>query len=120
MLAVLLKPRGAGPESERRALALSASFLRRHPLHPLTFAGHSLVVLTSRDGANRVYSSEGVTFVRQTSDTTLWDAEGRAWAVAEDALTLQGGQAETRPRIPARRAFWFGWHAQFPETELVQ
>jgi hypothetical protein len=120
VLAVLLAPRGAGPGTERRALALSASFLRRHPLHTLTFAGHSLVVLSSRDGANRVYSSEGVTFVRQTSDTTLRDAEGRAWAIAEDALTLEGGEAETRPRIPARRAFWFGWHAQFPETELVR
>ena len=120
VLAVLLKPRSGGPETERRALALSASFLRRHPLHAFTFAGHSLVVLTSRDGANRLYSSEGVTFVGQTSDTTLLDAQGRAWVVAEDALTLEGGEAETRPRVPARRAFWFGWHAQFPETELVQ
>jgi hypothetical protein len=27
---------------------------------------------------------------------------------------------EPRPRVPARRAFWFGWFAQFPETELVK
>jgi len=24
------------------------------------------------------------------------------------------------PRVPARRAFWFGWHAQFPDTELIR
>jgi hypothetical protein len=120
VLALLLAPRDAGPGAERKALALSSSFLERHPLHSLTFAGHSLVVLTSRDGANRVYSSEGVTFVKRTPDGTLLDVEGRVWAVGEDALTLKDGKAEARPRVSARRAFWFGWHAQFPETELVR
>ena len=24
------------------------------------------------------------------------------------------------PRVAAQRAFWFGWYAQFPETELIK
>jgi hypothetical protein len=119
VLAVLVTP-AAGPATERRALALSVAFLRRHPLYSLTFAGRPLVILTSRAGANRLYSSEDVTFVRQAGDTTLLDVEGGVWTIGEDALMLQGGRARALPRIPARRAFWFGWHAQFPDTELVK
>ena len=76
------------------------------------------MVLTSRAGANRIYRSEGVTLVRMTSDATVLDAQGRAWTIGEDQLAL--GDGETLSRVPARRAFWFGWHAQFPETELVK
>jgi hypothetical protein len=118
VLAILMRPRD-DPGAERRALALSAEFLRANRLHALTFAGHALVILTSPRGANRVYSAEGVTFVRQPSDEKLVDSVGRTWTVTEEALTCDGA-SETRPRIPARRAFWFGWHAQFPETELVR
>ena len=118
VLAVVLRPRGAGAESERKALAISVAFLKRSPVHSLTFAGHALVVLTSRAGANRIYRSEGVTLVRMTSDATVLDAQGRAWTIGEDQLAL--GDGETLSRVPARRAFWFGWHAQFPDTELVK
>jgi len=30
------------------------------------------------------------------------------------------GGAAPLARLPARRAFWFGWFAQFPDTELVR
>ena len=41
-------------------------------------------------------------------------------AVEEDALVLRGDASTRRSRLPARRAFWFGWQAQFPDTELVR
>ena len=28
--------------------------------------------------------------------------------------------ASPKTRLPARRVFWFAWHAQFPDTELVK
>ena len=31
-----------------------------------------------------------------------------------------GDEAATLERLPAHRAFWFGWYAQFPKTELVK
>jgi hypothetical protein len=84
-----------------------------------TFAGHDLVVVTSPEGANRVYEASGTTFVRRLADATVEDAIGGRWTVTEDALVNQA-TGEPRPRAPARRAFWFGWFAQFPETELAK
>ncbi len=120
VLTLLLRPPGSGPEAPRRPLALSAQFLKRHPIHHLSFAGHELVVLTSAGGANRVYAvPAGARLVSQRPDGLLLDAQGRTWRLSEDGLTPEGG-GEGAPRVPARRAFWFGWYAQFPDTELVR
>ena len=117
VLALRLAPKDAGAPA--RPLALAASFLRKRPLYSLSFAGHELVVVTSPVGANRVYESAGVSFARRREDGRLEDLQGRAWRVEEDALVREDG-AERRARVPAHRAFWFGWYAQFPETELVR
>jgi len=79
VLALALPPVGAAPGTPGRPLAISVEFLRRNPVHHLTFAGRELVVVTSAAGANRVYApASGVRFVRRTSDATLLDAEGRS------------------------------------------
>jgi hypothetical protein len=114
VLAVRLRPPAGGP---RQALALSVAFLRKNPVYALSFAGHALVALTTPGGANRLYAADGVAFTRLRPDGTVEDAQGRAWRIDEDALRHA---EQVRPRIPARRAFWFGWHAQFPDTELVR
>ena len=54
VLTLLLRPKGAAPDAERKALALSARFLN---IHHVSFAGHDLVVVTSKKGANRVYDA---------------------------------------------------------------
>jgi len=119
VLALLVHERDA-PGSPRRALAISAAFLRERPLHQRRFAGRDLVILTTRSGANRVYASS-VRFSHLEGEGTLSDATGGRWRVTEDALLPPEGSALTpAPRLPARRAFWFGWHAQFPETELIR
>jgi len=38
--------------------------------------------------------------------------------VGEAQLTGPGG--ETLKRLPAHRAFWFGWYAAYPQTRLVK
>ena len=119
VVALRLAPRDAPPGTGPRALALSTGFLKKHPLHALRFAGHELVVVTSPDGANRVYQAGGTTFTRRGAKGTLEDAGGGRWRITEDALVQEHG-AERRARVPAHRAFWFGWYAQFPETELVR
>jgi hypothetical protein len=110
---------GSAPVEARRPLALSAQFLRDHPLHHQSFAGRELFVLTTANGANRVYESAGVRFVRRAADGRLVDSRGLPWRVSEEALESES-DGRRLPRIPARRAFWFGWFAQFPETELVR
>jgi hypothetical protein len=119
ILGLLLRPAGTGSDAPRRAMALSVDFLERHPLHRLSFAGRDLVVVTSRNGANRVYETGGTRFTRVLDVGAVEDAAGGRWRVTEDALVHETTR-EQRERVPARRAFWFGWYAQFPETELVK
>ena len=38
--------------------------------------------------------------------------------VTEDELVAEDDATRRLARLPANRAFWFGWYAQFPETEL--
>jgi len=119
VLGLLLPPADAPNDAPRKALAASTDFLRKNPVHHLTFAGHDLVIVTTPAGANRVYFARGTRFARWRSETRLDDNAGRSWHLTEDALVLEGNPGTTRPRVPARRAFWFGWHAQFPDGELV-
>jgi hypothetical protein len=121
VLGLLLRPAGAEPVASHRALALSVEFLRRNPVHQRSFAGRELVVVTSPDGANRAYDAGGTRFARvERNGRRVIDERGLGWEVAEDGLLPDGRDEAHKVRLPARRAFWFGWHAQFPDTELVQ
>ena len=120
VLAILLRPKGSSADSERRPLALSAKFLEKNRVHHMNFAGHDLVVITSKEGANRVYDAAGHRFVKLLKDGKLRDSDGRLWTLTEDALVSDETSSSLLPRVPARRAFWFGWYAQFPDTALVK
>lgn len=120
VLTLLLRPAGAPAAGERKALALSAEFLRKNAVHHLSFAGHELVVVTSPEGANRVYATNDVRFARRHPDGHLEDRDGGSWRLTEDALVPAASVRSPLPRVPARRAFWFGWYAQYPDTELVK
>lgn len=104
---------------ERAPLAVSARFLARNPVYHHDLAGRRLVVVTSGEGANRVYDAGDVRFARLLGPRRLTDETGRAWRVAEDALVREDDPGVQRPRVAAHRAFWFGWYAQFPDTALV-
>ncbi len=119
VLSILLRPKGSGLGEERKALALSAKFLKKNRLHYLAFAGYDLVVVTSPKGANRVYDAGRRRFVKQNSQGELVDDEGLQWKLTEDALVPVDSSAEPLTRVAARRAFWFGWYAQFPDTDLI-
>ncbi len=122
VLALLLRPQGAPADAPRRALAISRRFLEKNRLHAQAFAGHELLVVTSPEGASRVYAAAGRRFLRELSPGVLLDGDGRSWQVTEDALVPEavGDGVAPLPRIAARPAFWFGWYAQFPETLLVR
>lgn len=97
--------------------ALAASFLSANPVHHQPLGSVQAVILTTPAGANRAYAAGDVKFARWDGVGSAVDASGTRWAISEDALTSPGG--ETLPRLPAHRAFWFGWHAAFPDTVLV-
>ena len=123
VLGVLLPARGGG----RQAVAFSTAFLQRHPIHHVAFEGRNLVVITSAAGANRIFDAGGLSgsgdaprmFTRFSGPDLVVDDHGQTWRVTEEALVATA-TATTLSRIPAFRAFWFGWYAQFPDTELVK
>jgi hypothetical protein len=117
VLALLLPARGGG----RQAVAFAVEYLRRHPVDHFTYEGLSLVVVTTTQGANRVYDAGAHRFSRWKDDRRILDSTGRTWLVTEEALVQDGtnGAVSLRRRAAAR-AFWFGWFAQFPDTLLVK
>ena len=106
------------PRHPEAPLAISAAFLAASPVHHDAIEDTALVVLTDPSGANRAYASEDVTFTRYDGDRSVEDGSGTIWTMDEHALTAEDGRVLRR--IPAQRAFWFGWYAAFPNTRLVR
>ncbi len=118
VLVMLIEP--AEGDGEREPLAIAADFLDENRVYPFEFAGRSFVVITSEEGANRVFETGEVRFARRDDSDRVQDRARRRWQVEEEAL-VAGDRPEIRlPRVTANRAFWFGWYAQFPQTQLIQ
>jgi hypothetical protein len=66
-------------------------------------------------GETRAYERGAHRFEGQTRDALL-DERGRAWKVTEEALV--GPAGERLARLPGELAYWFGWFAFFPQTEV--
>ena len=113
--AEVLALRFGGPAA--KATAIAAAFLRQNPVFHGRVAAQDYVVLTDASGANRVFETGGRKFAAALDDTVR-DERGRRWRVTEPALVGEGG--EELARLPAHRAFWFGWFSAFPETELIK
>lgn len=104
-----------GPPTER-PVAIAQEFLEKHPIYQAKLGKIDYVVLTDQTGANRVYQSGRETFAR-VSATSVTTDHGIEWHQTEAALI--GPEKEKLHRLPAHRAFWFGWHAAYPETRLI-
>ncbi len=102
-----------------QALAISADFLRRNRLFQTNFAGRDLLVVTSEDGANRLYASPPEKFVGFAAENRIEDEHGGLWEARSDQLVPLDSPEAALPRLSAFRAFWFGWFAQYPGTEWI-
>ena len=100
-----------------RPLAISADYLAAHPVHHESIEDTAFVVLTDPTGANRAYASDEVRFTAYDGDRSVRDSEGGSWTLSEHALSAEDGRV--LHRVPAQRAFWFGWYSAFPHTRLV-
>jgi len=103
---------------DRHPVALSVALLARRPVFQAEVAGQSFVVVTSRFGASRIYDSTGRQFDGWTDDGRVSDDEGKTWLVTEGELVVEDDPTVRLARLPAHRAFWFGWYAQFGRTVL--
>jgi hypothetical protein len=117
VLGLLQPARGGG----RQAVSFAVEYLRRHPVYHFAHDDMSLVVVTTPQGANRVYDAGEHRFSRWQDERRILESTGRTWLVTEEALVQDGtnGAVSLRRRAAAR-AFWFGWFAQFPDTVLVK
>ncbi len=105
------------PEYSEDTMAIAASFLQDKPVYANRLGSVEFVVLTDSSGANRVYEAKNHRFVKYDQDVSLIDSEGMKWKLSEDRL--KSGDL-TLARLPAHRAFWFGWHSAFPNTQLIR
>ena len=101
---------------EGKALAIHEKFLLEHRVYHDQIGRTPIVILTDDSGGNRVYSSGDIKF-DSLEDHVATDKDGNAWKVGE--AELKNGSKSLK-RVPSHRTFWFGWHAQFPETRLVK
>ncbi len=84
-----------------------------------------VLVADPETGAVRAYGRAGSTqvFGPQPSGRRsgrLLDEQGRAWRVSEQGLLPDGFEAPALERLPGHYAFWFGWYAFFPRTEVYE
>jgi len=105
------------PDVSEERVAISAQFLSSKPVYHHQVGDQRVVVLTDQSGANRVFDPGSIQFDSFDGQSTVTDSEGRIWTMSESALTHQ--QLTPLPRLPAHRAFWFGWVAVWEDTELV-
>jgi len=100
-----------------RPLAIASAFLRAVPVWHGRYGEVDYVVLTDRSGAHRIYRlAPGVRVAGYDGDRTVAVASGEKLRMTEASLV---GPASTFVRLPAHNAFWFGWRAAHPETELI-
>ena len=104
--------------SPTEQLAITAEFLAAHRAYHDRLGTQEFVVFTDPSGANRVYESGDVRFESWDGDAAARDRSGRSWKVTEDSLVGPGGRGFKR--LPAHRAFWFGWYSAYPGTRLVK
>ena len=118
ILGIVLSP--DSPDGKEQTLAVSARFLKKNRVFQTELAGHPLTILTTRAGANRVFKTGEQGFQRLLQGDRVVDDSGKAWKITEDGLVFEENPDRVLPRVPAFRAFWFGWFAQYPETRLIK
>ena len=104
------------PDHSRETMAIAAEFLTKSPIYQNALGDLKFIVLTDSSGANRVFETRGIQFVAYDQDSGVTDSNGGQWLLSEDKLSSNGMELA---RLPAHRAFWFGWHAAYPDTILI-
>ncbi len=118
---------------------LAVSRVTSHKAYPISIlneervvndvVGGTPVVIFAGDSTPeaRVYARNSGTFrldaaspPTEGAPSRVYDDRGVAWMVTEDALVSSADGSETLPRLPAHVAFWFGWFAFHPDTELYR
>lgn len=99
--------------------------LHKEPVLNYSLVGMELVVVTIR-GGSRAYEarvqkfSAGWSEGSRSESMMLLDENGGTWKITEDALVPTNNSEDSLGRLPSPSAFWFGWYAFYPSTEVYQ
>ncbi len=104
----------------KQQLAIDTKFLKKNPIFYEKIGAQKFVVLTDKSGANRVYEAGNVTLEKYDGLDQVIDSQNKVWRVTENALVATHDESQTLERLPYHRAFWFGWHAAYPDTKLIK
>jgi hypothetical protein len=92
--------------------------LKQRPLLHDVVGGRTLVLITDpATEAVRAYRVDGRRFRTGPSATLVDERSGEVFVPGEEFLEGWNGK-ERLPRLAGHRAYWFGWYAFFPGTEL--
>ena len=102
-----------------RPKAYPVDLLKEERVTHDTLGGVDIVLLTNaQSGAVRAYRTKARHFVL-VSDTELREEPpGIRWRVREDRLESEDGSV--LERVAGHDAFWFGWFAFYPSTEIYE
>ncbi len=115
---------GLSIEGHPKAYPLEA--LEREPVVNDTLGGRSVVIVTAPDaGAARAYERGTHTFSPGrpgdgAGSVVLVDEAGRLWRAEEDGLVQEANPLDRLLRLPSHMAYWFGWYAFHPTTEVYR
>ena len=100
-----------------KPLAISVDYLSKNPIYHKRIGDLEFVVLTDKSGAARVYESKDIKFKDWDRESSVTDVNGNKWTLSETKLESSDGKELFR--LPAHRAFWFGWYGAYSNTELI-
>ena len=82
-----------------------------------TLGGQELVIITTANGGSRAYERAGLTF-QYSGELHLTDNTGGQWRVLENAMESINDPTKRLERLPSKDAYWFGWYAFYPQTDV--
>ncbi len=97
-------------------VALSISYLKRHPLTAINIDGQSYIVIAGPDGSSMTFEANDLSFDKKI-DNKLIDDQGEEWVITPESLVHSSGRHLSR--VPTHRIFWFAWYSVYPDTRLI-
>ena len=101
------------------ARAYSRNDLIDNPVINDSLGSQEVVIVTVAGGGSRVYERQGLQF-QLSPENQLIDQSGEQWRLFEDALENVSNPTERLNRLPSKDAYWFGWYAFYPHTDLYE
>jgi len=97
--------------------AVSSAYLSKNSIYQNKIGEKDFVVFTDKSGASRVFESKGKKFTDWDRQYSIKDSNETEWTLSESKIMSSDG--DILYRLPAHRAFWFGWYSAYPNTKLI-